>query len=131
MKKFLFMMFSAILFTACAFGFAGCEDASESYPTEHSHEYIETVNKEPTCTEKGKKTYTCKCGYSYTEEIDELGHDFGAWTIVQAPTCTTKGVETRYCSHNNSHTDTREINKLGHEFTDYISDGKLIYIKHK
>ena len=40
------------------------------------------ITKEPTCTEKGVKTYTCTvCGGTETEEIDALGHDFSKeWT---------------------------------------------------
>ncbi|MCR5002178.1 MAG: hypothetical protein K6A71_10330 [Lachnospiraceae bacterium] len=40
------------------------------------HEYLET-DTEPTCTEDGIKTFTCKkCGNKYTESIDKLGHDY-------------------------------------------------------
>ena len=38
------------------------------------HSYGSAVTKQPTCTEVGERTYTCGCGYSYTEEIDALGH---------------------------------------------------------
>ncbi len=39
--------------------------------------YNEDVTLEPECEAKGEKTFTCKndCGYSYTEDIDENGHD--------------------------------------------------------
>lgn len=44
---------------------------------EHVHEYIETITKQATCTEKGIKTYTCKlCEDSYTEEIPILPHEY-------------------------------------------------------
>ena len=42
----------------------------------HIHNYVGEVTKEPTCTEKGEKTYTCDCGDSYTEEIPAKGHHF-------------------------------------------------------
>lgn len=42
----------------------------------HEHSYVETITKEPTCTEAGEKTYTCDCGDSYTEEIPAKGHHF-------------------------------------------------------
>ena len=42
----------------------------------HSHSYTGTVTKQPNCTEKGVKTFTCNCGASYTEEIAALGHDY-------------------------------------------------------
>lgn len=41
---------------------------------EHVHEYTKVVT-EPTCTEQGYTTYTCKCGHSYTDDyVDALGH---------------------------------------------------------
>lgn len=42
----------------------------------HKHNYVAVITKEPTCTEKGEKTYTCDCGDSYTEEIPAKGHHF-------------------------------------------------------
>lgn len=42
----------------------------------HKHNYVETITKEPTCTEKGEKTYTCDCGDTYTEEIPAKGHNY-------------------------------------------------------
>ena len=48
---------------------------------DHSHSYTSTVTKEPTCTEKGEKTFTCtRDGSTYTEEIPALGHALGNWT---------------------------------------------------
>lgn len=47
----------------------------------HSHSYTSTVTKEPTCTEKGEKTFTCtRDDSTYTEEIPALGHALGNWT---------------------------------------------------
>lgn len=86
----------------------------------HTHEYIEQITKEPTCTEKGEKTFTCECEDSYTEEIKELDHDFGAWITTKNPTCMETGIETRYCSRNNTHTETRTVNSLGHDYKDKI-----------
>ena len=44
---------------------------------EHTHSFDEgKVTTEPTCTEKGVKTFTCSCGETKTEEIPALGHDF-------------------------------------------------------
>ena len=48
---------------------------SDSY-VEHTHSYTEEKT-ESTCTEKGKITYTCQCGDSYTEETEAIGHSFG------------------------------------------------------
>ncbi len=47
-------------------------------PEPHVHQYTDyVVVKEPTCTEKGKKTRNCVDGDSPQEEaIDELGHNY-------------------------------------------------------
>lgn len=42
----------------------------------HVHDYTETLETAPTCTEKGLMRYTCDCGDSYTAEVTELGHDY-------------------------------------------------------
>ncbi len=41
----------------------------------HTHSYGESV-KAATCTEDGLITYTCECGYSYTEKLLSTGHSF-------------------------------------------------------
>ena len=39
------------------------------------------VTTDPTCCDKGVRTYTCGCGATYTEDIDPTGeHTYGAWT---------------------------------------------------
>lgn len=47
-------------------------------PTEppHEHAYTESTSKEATCTEAGEKIFTCECGDTYTEPIEETGHDY-------------------------------------------------------
>ena len=40
----------------------------------HVHSYTSMVTKEPTCTEKGERTYSCSCGDIYTEDIPANGH---------------------------------------------------------
>jgi len=43
----------------------------------HSHSYdVGVVTIDPTCTEKGEKTYTCACGDSYTEEMPTINHSY-------------------------------------------------------
>lgn len=63
-----------------------------------NHEYDKVVT-DPTCTEKGYTTYTCKkCGDSYTGDYTEpLGHDFGEWETVQEATETETGLAKRSC----------------------------------
>ncbi len=42
----------------------------------HTHEYTESVTKQPTCADDGVKTLTCACGDVKTEAIPATGHDF-------------------------------------------------------
>ena len=81
------------------------------------------VTKEPTCEEKGEKTYTCKNDPSHTkkEEIKELGHDWDEGRITKEPTCETKGEKTYTCKHDSSHTKKEEIMELGHDW----DEGKI------
>lgn len=55
------------------------------------------VTKEPTCTEKGVKTFTCKnnSAHTYTENIDALGHSF-VLVPYKAPTATEDGNKAYY-----------------------------------
>ena len=77
----------------------------EKKAEEHTHVYdAGTVTKEPTCTEKGVKTFTCSCGDSYTEEIPALGHDWNepgySWA-EDGSACTAS----RSCKRDASHTE--------------------------
>ncbi len=52
-----------------------CSRCGDSY-SGHQHTYTETVT-EPTCEQDGYTTYTCACGYSYTDNVvPALGHDY-------------------------------------------------------
>ena len=62
----------------------------------HNHSYTSAVTKEPTCTEKGTRTFTCSCGDSYTEPVDALGHSYKS--VVTPPTCTAQGYTTHTCT---------------------------------
>ena len=107
------------------------------------HDWSDKVTTEPTCTEDGVKTYTCKhdSSHIYTEPIpafdhtpgdaatctsdqtctacgeklaDKLGHDWDEGVITTAPTCTESGVKTYTCKHDGEHTYTDIIPALGH-----------------
>lgn len=45
-----------------------------SLESEGAHTYTKEVTKAATCTEAGVSTFTCSCGYSYTEPIAATGH---------------------------------------------------------
>ena len=74
---FCFCLSSLVILTAC-------KDS-------HIHEYTEQVIQ-PTCTQKGVKTYTCECGHSYTEDIEVLMHDIETHEAKE-PTCAEVGWE--------------------------------------
>lgn len=65
----------------------------------HSHNWgAGTITKEPTCTESGKRTYTCSgCGQTRTESIPATGHSWDAGTVTKEPTETEEGIKTYTC----------------------------------
>ena len=65
------------------------------------HTETEVVEKEPTCTETGLKSFVCSvCGEETRkpETIPAAGHTYGDWTTVTEPTWETEGLETRECT---------------------------------
>ena len=82
---------------------------------------VETVTKEPTCTEKGTKSVKCgECGADLgTEEIPALGHTAGDWKVTKEATCTEKGSKNQLCSVCGEVIKTEEIAALGHKAGDW------------
>ena len=80
-----------------------------------NHEYDKVVT-DPTCTEKGYTTYTCKkCGDSYIGDYTEpLGHEFDEWETVKEATEEEAGLEKRSCKRCGEE-ETREIPRKPHE----------------
>ncbi|WP_400232270.1 hypothetical protein [Methanomethylophilus alvi] len=105
------------------------------------------VTTEPTCTERGVKTYTCgDCGATKTEAIDTVDHTYGPWekndenkhkrvcdvcgytayedhswnegVVTTEPTCTERGVKTYTCSTCDA-TKTEIVGATGHSFGDW------------
>ena len=76
---------------------------------EHTHSFDEgKVTTEPTCTEKGVKTFTCSCGETKTEEIPALGHDWNEPTYTwkdDNSECTAL----RTCKRDASHTESETV----------------------
>lgn len=101
----------------------------------HTHNYIESITKNPTCTEDGERIYTCDCGDSYTETIPATGHHYvdgecehcgekdpdahtHSYTekITKEPTCTEEGEKTYTCECGDSYTEV--ILATGHHYGD-------------
>ncbi|MGM9631855.1 MAG: hypothetical protein ACI3XL_02030 [Eubacteriales bacterium] len=78
-----------------------------------------TVEKAPTCEEKGSKTRHCQnegCAYNETEVIEALGHTYEDYA-AKAPTCTEDGWDAyKVCSVCHHSTKT-VIDALGHDLT--------------
>lgn len=89
-----------------------------NHPTDQR---VETVTKEPTCTEKGSKDVKCGvCGADLgTEEIPALGHKAGDWKVTKEATCTEKGSKDQLCSVCGEVIKTEEIPALGHKAGDW------------
>lgn len=116
----------------CSCGYEYRTDETEKIP----HTPLAAVEEnriEAKCEESGSYdsvVYCAVCGTELSREhkvLNAIEHDYGDWIETTPPTCTTKGVETRYCSHDNTHTETRDIPKLQHEFTNYVSDNNATY----
>ena len=100
-----------------------CTNCGDKDPNYHTHKYVESITKEPTCTEEGEKTYTCDCGDTYTEKIPAKGHNYkdGECTdcgekdpdhvhdytesITKEPTCIEDGEKTYTCVCGDSYTE--------------------------
>lgn len=93
--------------------------ASETEATTHEHEYTFKVTKIPTCTSSGLRTYTCLCGATYQETIEQLAHAYAI--TVQEPTCTSYG-RTSYTCKNCGYSYS-EITQppLGHSYGPWIT----------
>ena len=94
--------------------------AQETIPAK-GHAYEGTVTTEPTCVDKGVKTYTCAndASHTYTEEIDANGHTDEAIPGKPA-TCTedglTDGVKCSVCGVTTTPQET--ISAKGHTVVD-------------
>lgn len=79
------------------------------------HQYDDgVVTTQPTCTDKGVKTFTCTvCSATKTEEVAELGHDI-VHHEAKTPTCTEKGWEAYDTCSRCDYTTYKEIEAKGH-----------------
>ena len=89
------------------------------------HDY-ESVVTNPTCTEKGYTTHTCKKGdHTYVDSyVDELGHDYNS--VVTAPTCTEDGYTTYTCKNDATHTYVGdEVAATGHSPAEAVEENRV------
>ena len=100
---------------------AVCVDCGYHYEEAFGHDY-ESVVTNPTCTEKGYTTHTCKKGdHTYVDGyVDALGHDYNS--VVTAPTCTEDGYTTYTCKNDATHTYVGdEVAATGHDYEGVVT----------
>ena len=89
------------------------------------HDLSEAVTKtEPTCTEEGEKIQTCQrdgCGYTVSERVEALGHDFKSDS--KEATCTEAGYEREICAREGCGVIRNNviIPAKGHEFGEWTT----------
>ena len=84
----------------------------------HVHSYTATIT-DPTCTNAGYTTYTCRCGDSYVEQgAAALGHSYRC--DVVAPTCTEAGYTTCTCNCGDNYVE-QGAAALGHNYQDIVT----------
>ena len=89
------------------------------------------ITTEPTCVNKGIKTFTCtKCNTTKTEDIAALGHSYTAETIktdaLKTPgTCTDKAIYYKSCERcgqvdtDENNTFEGEVDSTNHDYSDW------------
>ena len=109
----------AVYYKSCSV----CGEASDTDTFENgdklAHDWDDgVITTNPTCKDKGEKTYTCKregCGETYTEEVATLNHDWDDGVITTNPTCKDKGEKTYTCKREGcGETYTEEVAALKH-----------------
>lgn len=101
----------------------GCSDTVTSViPATGKHSWDSgKVTKEPDCTEKGEKTFTCTvCNTTKKEDIKELGHQYTVPKEHKDVTCTEDGYDIFQCSRCEA-TEKRNIEKAtDHHYNDTV-----------
>lgn len=81
----------------------------------HTHNYVLTVTKQPTCTSPGTKLHKCSiCGDQYTTEIKSLGH--ALVKTVHEASCTSEGYTEAKCSRCGETFESNHTPKLSHDY---------------
>ncbi len=89
---------------------------------EHEHDFVSTIETEPTCTRGGSQILTCSiCSYNYIDLMDPLGHTEGEWVVVPS-SCTKNGVQTKTCTVCGAVTQRETILATGHDWSEWITE---------
>lgn len=86
------------------------------------------VTKEPTCTTKGTKTYTCTfCGTTKTEDVKWLGHNRDVIKVTKEPTCAESGKRSFSCSRCGAEQGFEILQPSGHKWGDWTTTKQATY----
>lgn len=106
-------------------------------PKACTHKYIESVSKQPTCTQTGVRTKICTwCSSVINEDIPKISHNYSSsWTTDVYPTCTAAGSKSHHCTMCNAKWNKTSIPALGHSWDGgkitknptYTSVGTIVY----
>lgn len=95
-----------------------CGEASTNPAASHVHEYVESIEEQPTCETDGQMLHTCSCGLSYKTPISHFGHNYSV--TGKDATCTSTGTKTYTCSRcGKSYTET--IKAIGHNYSGTVT----------
>lgn len=95
-----------------------------------------TVIAKATCTEKGTKKFTCKdCGATKYEDIDALGHNFGATeeepVEIKAATCEDTGIAIKVCNRAGcGYKEETTLKALGHNLETNKATAEKVYVQN-
>ena len=105
-----------------------CQKSEEKVipPLSETHEHnftgVETILKEATCTEEGKKTIACteeNCDEVKEEVIPAAGHRAGEWETVKEADCTEEGKRVQKCTVCQEVVNVESVEALGHTWSDW------------
>jgi len=88
------------------------EVTADPTPSPHVHNYVASIQSEPTCTVAGVRIYNCACGSFYQEGISAIGHLAADWTISVQATTARPGFRQRTCTVCHTLLDSQQIPQL-------------------
>ncbi|MBQ4155478.1 MAG: hypothetical protein IJD90_01595 [Clostridia bacterium] len=105
---------------------------TDNNPTVHTHIYIARMTKEPTCLLDGVKTYSCKCGDSYTEIVPKLKKHI-TFTKVVDSTYFKQGSKAKICDICGLNVSQKTLNKkvVSKSFFKLVKGKKQFKINYK
>ncbi len=87
-------------------------------PKACTHNYIESISRQATCTQTGVRTKICTwCSSVINEDISKISHNYSSsWTTDVYPTCTAAGSKSHHCTMCSAKWNITSIPALGHNW---------------